>query len=195
MLIRLIEEFTIFILIIQIILLSFFLIILFKRYKNLFDGNSLTKTLNDKIDKIDKINSTIYNISTLKKEIFSERYTLQRHLSDLHTSLEKINASILNINNILNSESSSNFRFTSSSHNNIQNKLENKIDFASDVKSNFTNKEKGILEQDINNTNNIDYKSTNPNNSINELKALEKEIFIALKRLENTESNSESNEK
>ena len=56
MLIRLIEEFTIFILIIQIILLSFFLIILFKRYKNLFDGNSLTKTLNDKIDKIDKIN-------------------------------------------------------------------------------------------------------------------------------------------
>ena len=194
MLIRLIEEFTIFILIIQIILLSFFLIILFKRYKNLFDENSLTKTLNDKIDKIDKINQ-IYNISTLKKEIFSERYTLQRHLSDLHTSLEKINASILNINNILNSESSSNFRFASSSHNNIQNKLENKIDFASDVKSNFTNKEKGILEEDINNTNNIDYKSTNPNNSINELKALEKEIFIALKRLENTESNSESNEK
>ena len=195
MLIRLIEEFTIFILIIQIILLSFFLIILFKRYKNLFDGNSLTKTLNDNIDKIDKINSTIYNISTLKKEIFSERYTLQRHLSDLHTSLEKINASILNINNILNSESSSNFRFASSSHNNIQNKLENKIDFASDVKSNFTNKEKGILEEDINNTNNIDYKSTNTNNSINELKALEKEIFIALKRLENTESTSESNEK
>ena len=192
MLIRLIEEFTIFILIIQIILLSFFLIILFKRYKNLFDGNSLTKTLNDKIDKID---NTIYNISTLKKEIFSERYTLQRHLSDLHTSLEKINASILNINNILNSESSSNFRFASSSHNNIQNKLENKIDFASDVKSNFTNKEKGILEEDINNTNNINYKSTNTNNSINELKALEKEIFIALKRLENTESNSESNEK
>jgi hypothetical protein len=194
MLIRLIEEFTIFILIIQIILLSFFLIILFKRYKNLFDGNSLTKTLNDNIDKIDKINSTIYNISTLKKEIFSERYTLQRHLSDLHTSLEKINASILNINNILNSESSSNFRFASS-HNNIQNKLENKIDFASDVKSNFTNKEKGILEEDINNTNNINYKSTNTNNSINELKALEKEIFIALKRLENTESTSESNEK
>ena len=192
MLIRLIEEFTILILIIQIILLSFLLIILFKRYKNLFDGNSLTKTLNDKIDKID---NTIYNISTLKKEIFSERYTLQRHLSDLHTSLEKINASILNVNNILNSESSSNFRFASSSHNNIQNKLENKINFASDVKSNFTNKEKGILEEDINNTNNIDYKSTNPNNSINELKALEKEIFIALKRLENTESNSESNEK
>ena len=195
MLIRLIEEFTIFILIIQIILLSLFLFILFIRYKNLLDGNSLTKTLNDKIDKIDKIDSTIYNISTLKKEIFSERYTLQRHLSDLHTSLEKINASILNINNILNSESSSNFRFASSSQNNIQNKLENKIDFASDVKSNFTNKEKGILEEDINNTNNIDYKSTNPNNSINELKALEKEIFIALKRLENTESNSESNEK
>jgi len=192
MLIRLIEEFTIFILIIQIILLSLFLFILFIRYKNLLDGNSLTKTLNDKIDKID---STIYNISTLKKEIFSERYTLQRHLSDLHTSLEKINASILNINNILDSESSSNFRFASSSQNNIQNKLENKIDFASDVKSNFTNKEKGILEEDINNTNNIDYKSTNPNNSINELKALEKEIFIALKRLENTESNSESNEK
>jgi len=192
MLIRLIEEFTILILIIQIILLSFLLIILFKRYKNLFDGNSLTKTLNDKIDKID---NTIYNISTLKKEIFSERYTLQRHLSDLHTSLEKINASILNVNNILNSESSSNFRFASSLHNNIQNKLENKINFASDVKSNFTNKEKGILEEDINNTNNIDYKSTNPNNSINELKALEKEIFIALKRLENTESNSESNEK
>jgi len=192
MLIRLIEEFTILILIIQIILLSFLLIILFKRYKNLFDGNSLTKTLNDKIDKID---NTIYNISTLKKEIFSERYTLQRHLSDLHTSLEKINASILNVNNILNSESSSNFRFASSSQNNIQNKLENKIDFASDVKSNFTNKEKGILEDDIKNTNNIDYKSTNPNNSINELKALEKEIFIALKRLENTESNSESNEK
>ena len=192
MLIRLIEEFTIFILIIQIILLSLFLFILFIRYKNLLDGNSLTKTLNDKIDKID---STIYNIATLKKETFSERYTLQRHLSDLHTSLEKINASILNINNILNSESSSNFRFASSSQNNIQNKLENKIDFASDVKSNFTNKEKGILEEDINNTNNIDYKSTNPNNSINELKALEKEIFIALKRLENTESNSESNEK
>ena len=192
MLIRLIEEFTIFILIIQIILLSLFLFILFIRYKNLLDGNSLTKTLNDKIDKID---NTIYNISTLKKEIFSERYTLQRHLSDLHTSLEKINASILNINNILNSESSSNFRFASSSHNNIQNKLENKINFASDVKSNFTNKEKGILEDDIKNTNNIDYKSTNPNNSINELKALEKEIFIALKRLENTESNSESNEK
>jgi len=192
MLIRLIEEFTILILIIQIILLSFLLIILFKRYKNLFDGNSLTKTLNDKIDKID---NTIYNISTLKKEIFSERYTLQRHLSDLHTSLEKINASILNVNNILNSESSSNFRFASSLHNNIQNKLENKINFASDVKSNFTNKEKGILEDDIKNTNSIDYKSTNPNNSINELKALEKEIFIALKRLENTESNSESNEK
>jgi len=195
MLIRLIEEFTIFILIIQIILLSLFLFILFIRYKNLLDGNSLTKTLSDKIDKIDKIDSTIYNIATLKKETFSERYTLQRHLSDLHTSLEKINASILNINNILNSESSSNFRFASSSQNNIQNKLENKIDFASDVKSNFTNKEKGILEEDINNTNNIDYKSTNPNNSINELKALEKEIFIALKRLENTESNSESNEK
>ena len=195
MLIRLIEEFTIFILIIQIILLSLFLFILFIRYKNLLDGNSLTKTLSDKIDKIDKIDSTIYNIATLKKETFSERYTLQRHLSDLHTSLEKINASILNINNILNSESSSNFRFASSSQSNIQNKLENKIDFASDVKSNFTNKEKGILEEDINNTNNIDYKSTNPNNSINELKALEKEIFIALKRLENTESNSESNEK
>jgi hypothetical protein len=185
-LIRLIEEFTISILIIQIILLSFFLIILFKRYKNLFDGNSLIKPLNEKIYNL---NIAADNISTIKKEIFSERSTLQRHLSDLHTSLEKINASMLNINNILNSESSSNLRFASLSYNNTQDKLENKIEFVTDLKNNFINRDKEILE-DINNTTNVDINSTHTNNSINELKTLEKEIFIALKRLENTESNS-----
>ena len=188
-LIRLIEEFTISILIVQIILLSFFLIILFKRYKNLFDGNSLIKNLNKKIDDL---HITADNISTIKKEVFSERSTLQKHLSDLQTSLEKINASMLNINNILNSESSANLKFTSLSFNNTQDKLENKIDFATDLKNNFINKVKEIPEEDINNTNNVDTHLTHTNNSINELKTLEKEIFIALKRLENTGSGSEA---
>jgi hypothetical protein len=189
MLIRLNEEFTISMLIIQIILLSFFLIILFKRYKTLFDENSLTKTLNDKIDKL---NITDDNISALKKDIFYERSTLQKQLSDLHISLEKINSSMLKINNILNSEAFSNFRFSSSSYKNTQNQLENKIDFATDLKNNLINKGKENLE-DTNNSNNIDSNPNHTNNSINELKTLEKEIFIALKKLENTESNSDAN--
>jgi uncharacterized protein YoxC len=187
----LIEEYTLFILIIQFILLSFFLIIFFKKYKNIFNENSIVKPLNDKIDKL---NSTADKIFTLKNEIFSERSILQKHLSDLQTSLEKINASMLDINNILNSESSSNFRFASLTRNNTQNKLE-KSDFAADVKSNFINKETRIIEEGISNNNNFEINSTHTNNSTNELKALEKEIFTALKRLENTESNSESNKK
>jgi len=189
MLIRLNEEFTISMLIIQIILLSFFLIMLFKRYKTLFGENSLIKTLNDKIDKLNIIAD---NISTLKKDIFYERSTLQKHLSDLHTSLEKINSSMLKINNTLNSEAFSNFSFSSLSYNNTQNQLENKIDFATDLKNNIINKGKENLE-DTNNSNNTDSNPNHTNNSINELKTLEKEIFIALKKLENTESNSDAN--
>jgi hypothetical protein len=166
--------------------------ILFKRYKNLFDVNSLIKTLNEKIDNL---YITADNISTIKKEIFSERSSLQQHLSDLQTSLEKINASMLNINNILNSESSANLKFTPLSFNNTQDKLENKIDFATDLKNNFINKVKEIPEEDINNTNNVDTHLTHTNNSINELKTLEKEIFIALKRLENTGSGSNASKK
>ena len=164
---------------------------LFKRYTSLSNENSLIKTLNEKIDKLNIIDD---NISTLKKEIFSEKPILQKHISDLYNSVEKINASMLNINNMLNSESSSNFRHTSLSNNNTSNKLENKIDFARYLKNHFINREKRESEEDSDRSNDIDIDSNNANNnSINELKILEKEIFIALKRLEDTESNPESN--
>jgi hypothetical protein len=133
------------------------------------------------------LNNTIDNCSELKKEIYYEGSILQKNLSDLQLFLEKINTSTININNTTISKSSSNNKFASISHKYPQSKLENQVDVDTESDNEIINEEKRDFDED---TNIIKINQDNINNSINELKSLENEIFIALKKLENTESKS-----
>ncbi|MDQ6722787.1 MAG: hypothetical protein M3Z01_00770 [Thermoproteota archaeon] len=190
------EEFIIFILVVQTTLFSLFLIILFKRLQKIInDNNDLRKNI---YDKVDEITLSINNFSTfiLKIDMFSVNSSIQKSLSDIHLLLKKDDSAPWGFNNekikIGNSnkhnvdhESISDFKSpaspdtasTSAPFTSVQ--VEPKIDKSIDLKNELEEVEN---RTDFSNDQNCE------NNSVDELKTLENEILIALKRLEKTNS-------
>ena len=92
------EEYIISILIIQNVLFSLFLFVLFTRLKKItYNNNSLKEILDNKVEELI---STIKNLSALilKNDMFSENSSLQKSLSDIYGLLKKVNTSSLEIN-------------------------------------------------------------------------------------------------
>ncbi len=204
------EEYIISILIIQNVLFSLFLFVLFKKLKKItYDNNSLKEIL---ADKVEELISTITNLSALilKNDRFSDKSSLQKSLSDIYVLLKKANSAPLEINNgkinidgnpnshnfNSNSESIMNFKSSLSessspippslySHTPIQ--LDNNI-----VKSKSSKDKLENIENDKNNHDILNIKNYE-NNSVNELRTLEKEILNALRRLEKTNPNMDLN--
>ncbi len=200
MIFSLYEEYIISILIIQNVLFSLFLFVLFKKLKKItYDNNSLKEIL---VDKVEELTSTITNLSALilKNDRFSDNSSLQKSLSDIYGLLKKANSAPLEINNgkinIDGNPNSHNFKSPLSessspippslySHTPIQ--LDNNI-----VKSKSSKDELEYIESDKNNQDILNIKNYE-NNSVNELRTLEKEILNALRRLEKTNPNMDLN--
>ena len=92
------EDYIIAILIIQNVLFSLFLFVLFKRLKKItYNNNSLKEILDDKVEELI---STIKNLSALilKNDRFSENSSIQKTLSDIYGLLKKVNSVPLEIN-------------------------------------------------------------------------------------------------
>jgi hypothetical protein len=204
------EEYILSILIIQNVLFSLFLFVLFKRLKKLTDSNiSLKEILNNKVEELI---STIKNLSALilKNDGSSENSFLQKSLSDIYGLLKKVNSDPLKINddkiNIdgnsnnpdfnSNSESIMNFKSSVSTLQNsvppslythTPNQLDNNIVESESLKDELEN-----IENDKNNHYDLNIQNYE-NNSVDELRTLEKEILNALKRLEKTNPNTDMN--
>jgi hypothetical protein len=204
------EEYILSILIIQNVLFSLFLFVLFKRLKKLTDSNiSLKEILNNKVEELI---STIKNLSALilKNDGSSENSFLQKSLSDIYGLLKKVNSDPLKINddkiNIdgnsnnpdfnSNSESIMNFKSSLSTlptpvpqsiYTDTPIQLDNNI-----VESESLNDELENIENDKNNHYDLNIQNYE-NNSVDELRTLEKEILNALKRLEKTNPNTDMN--
>ncbi len=202
------EEYILSILIIQNVLFSLFLFVLFKRLKKLTDSNiSLKEILNNKVEELI---STIKNLSALilKNDGSSENSFLQKSLSDIYGLLKKVNSDPLKINddkiNIdgnsnnpdfnSNSESIMNFKSSLSTlptpvpqsiYTDTPIQLDNNI-----VESESLNDELENIENDKNNHYDLNIQNYE-NNSVDELRTLEKEILNALKRLEKTNPNKD----
>ncbi len=204
------EEYIISILIIQNVLFSLFLFVLFKRLKKITDSNnSLTEILDNKVEELI---STIKNLSALilKNDRSSENSSLQKSLSDIYGLLKKVNSDPLKINdgkiNIdgnsnnpdsnSNSESIMNFKSSASTlptsvppslYTHTPNQLDNNIVESKSLKDELEN-----IENDKNNRDDLNIQNYE-NNSVDELRTLEKEILNALKRLEKTNPNTDMN--
>jgi len=204
------EEYIISILIIQNVLFSLFLFVLFKRLKKITDSNnSLTKILDNKVEELI---STIKNLSalTLKNDMYSENSSLQKSLSDIYGLLKKVNSSPLKTNdgkiNIdgnsnnpdfnSNFESIMNFKSSVSTlpnsvppslHTHTPNQLDNNIVESKSLKDELEN-----IENDKSNRDDLNIQNYK-NNPVDELSTLEKEILNALKRLEKTNPNTDMN--
>jgi hypothetical protein len=204
------EEYILSILIIQNVLFSLFLFVLFKRLKKLTDSNiSLKEILNNKVEELI---STIKNLSALilKNDGSSENSSLQKSLSDIYGLLKKVNSDPLKINddkiNIdgnsnnpdfnSNSESIMNFKSSlttlptpipPSIYTDTPIQLDNNIVESESLKDELEN-----IENDKNNHYDLNIQNYE-NNSVDELRTLEKEILNALKRLEKTNPNTDMN--
>jgi hypothetical protein len=204
------EEYIISILIIQNVLFSLFLFVLFKRLKKITDSNnSLTEILDNKVEELI---STIKNLSALilKNDRYSENSSLQKSLSDIYGLLKKVNSAPLKTNdgkiNIdvnsnnpdfnSNFESIMNFKSSVSTlpnsvppslYTHTPNQLDNNIVESKSLKDELEN-----IENDKNNRDDLNIQNYK-NNSIDELSTLEKEILNALKRLEKTNPDTDMN--
>ena len=121
------EEYIISILIIQNVLFSLFLFVLFKRLKKItYNNNSLKEILDNKVEELI---STIKNLSALilKNDRFSENSSLQKSLSDIYGLLKKVNSVSLEINdgkiNIDGNSNNHNFNSNSESIMNFKSSL------------------------------------------------------------------------
>lgn len=189
------EEIIIIILVAYGTILTFFLYILYKRLQTIISyNNSLEKNLNNKVDKIVHIIDTLPSMKFKSENFSNEQSYLKKYLLDVHTTSEKINSNILKFEKMLSSEYVRNTKpsFPSSNHTEIQS--ENKMDMSVEIKNILNDiKEEKFKENEINISNNISDGNTNSdlsNNSANEIKSLEREILIALKKLEKAELNS-----
>jgi hypothetical protein len=204
------EEYIISILIIQNVLFSLFLFVLFKRSKKITDSNnSLTEILDNKVEELI---STIKNLSALilKNDGPSENSSLQKSLSDIYGLLKKVNSSPLksndgkinidgnsnnpdfnsNFESIMNFKSSVSTLPTSvppSLYTHTPNQLDNNIVESKSLKDELEN-----IENDKNNRDDLNIQNYE-NYSVDELSTLEKEILNALKRLEKTNPNKDRN--
>jgi hypothetical protein len=203
------EEYIISILIIQSVLFSLFLFVLFKRLKKITDSNnSLTEILDNKVEELI---STIKNLSALilKNDGFSEN-SLQKYLSDIYRLLKKANSDPLKINddkiNIDGNSNNPDFNSNSESIMNFKSSLstlptpvppsiytDTPIQLDSNiVESESLKDELENIENDKNNHYDLNIQNYE-NNSVDELRTLEKEILNALKRLEKTNPNTDMN--
>jgi hypothetical protein len=203
------EEFIFIILVIQTSLFSIFFFILFKKVqKNI--RNNITSSNKVLDDKIDKLTITINNLSDVflkKNDMYYESPSLQKTLSEIYLLLEKANSTLVkfdndklhtknrssngNSNNDDFNSSSSLSSPSSSSHSLVSsgltsNRLETNMEEFMALKDEIENAEN---DDEDKNTNEQNTHQNFENNSVNELKTLEKEILIALKRLEKTNSN------
>jgi hypothetical protein len=204
------EEYIISILIIQNVLFSLFLFVLFKRLKKLADSNiSLKEILNNKVEELI---STIKNLSALilKNDGSSENSSLQKSLSDIYGLLKKVNSDPLKINddkiNIDGNSNNPDFNSNSESIMNFKSSLstlptpvppsiytDTPIQLDSNiVESESLKDELENIENDKNNHYDLNIQNYE-NNSVDELRTLEKEILNALKRLEKTNPNTDMN--
>ena len=204
------EEYILSILIIQNVLFSLFLFVLFKRLKKLTDSNiSLKEILNNKVEELI---STIKNLSALilKNDGSSENSSLQKSLSDIYGLLKKVNSAPLKINddkiNIDGNSNKPDFNSNSESIMNFKSSLstlptpvppsiytDTPIQLDSNiVESESLKDELENIENDKNNHYDLNIQNYE-NNSVDELRTLEKEILNALKRLEKTNPNTDMN--
>ncbi|HEY0579306.1 MAG TPA: hypothetical protein VGC75_01245, partial [Candidatus Nitrosocosmicus sp.] len=187
------------------------LFVLFKKLKKITHNNNSIKEIFDV--KVEELISAIKNLSALmlKNDRFSENSSLQKSLSDIYGLLKKVNSAPLEINdgkiNIdgnsnnhnfnSNSESIMNFKSSLSAlsspmhpslytHTPIQ--LDNNIIESKSLKDELEN----IENDDRNNPESLNIQNYE-NNSVDELRTLDKEILNALKRLEKTSPNTDLN--
>jgi hypothetical protein len=206
------EEYIISILIIQNVLFSLFLFVLFKRLKKItHNNNSLKEIL---ADKVEELISTIKNLSALilKNDRFSENSSLQKSLSDIYMLLKKADSTQLEINdgkiNIDGNSNNHNFNSNSESIMNFKSSLSTSsspmppslysptsIQLDSNIVKSKSSKDELENIKNIKNNHDIINIQNYENNSVDELSTLEKEILNALKRLEKTNPNSDLNKK
>jgi hypothetical protein len=168
----------------------FYLSILYKRIQKIIEyNNNLERNLVVKLERlfhlIDNLSSLIYKMDNTNSD---NKSYLKKNSSDLDALSEKIDSNLIKIDKILHSESHRNYKssFLISGH------KENKTDMdkPKDIKNTIEEvKEQKIKEYEMDTTN-FDISSDPSNSSMNELKSLENDILIALKRLEKEGSNS-----
>jgi hypothetical protein len=188
--IRLYESFIIFVFFAFGAMVIFYLSILYKRIQKIIEyNNNLERNLVVKLERlfhlIDNLSSLIYKIDNTNSD---NKSYLKKNSSDLDALSEKIDSNLIKIDKILHSESHRNYKssFLISGH------KENKTDMdkPKDIKNTIEEvKEQKIKEYEMDTTN-FDINSDPSNSSMNELKSLENDILIALKRLEKEGSNS-----
>ena len=189
------EEIIIFILVAQGALLTYFLLIPYKKLQNIITYNSnLEKNV---INKFDRVLNTLDSQSTLKLEMNKnlEHTYMKEHLSDLHSISEKINSSLIKMDKLLNTNYDKHSNPSFPSYIQGESQTKENMDLSTDIKEALNKiKEENIKRYEINTTGadmNINQDETG--NSINELKSLEDDIIIALKRLEKVKSGSKQN--
>jgi hypothetical protein len=190
------EEYIISILIIQNVLFSLFLFVLFKRLKKItYNNNSLKEILDDKVEELI---STIKNLSALilKNDGPSENSSLQKSLSDIYGLLKKVNSSPLKSNDgKINIDGNSNNPDFNSNFESIMNFKSSVSTLPTSVPPSLythTPNQLENIENDKNNRDDLNIQNYE-NYSVDELSTLEKEILNALKRLEKTNPNKDRN--
>ncbi|MGN6349504.1 MAG: hypothetical protein ACTHLL_07125 [Candidatus Nitrosocosmicus sp.] len=189
------EEIIIFILVAQGALLTYFLLIIYKKLQNIITyNNSLEKNV---INKFDRLLNMLDSLSTLNPEMNKnlEHIYMKEHLSDLHSISEKIHSSLIKMDKLLNSDYVKNSNPSFPSYMQGESQTKENMDLSTDINDALNKiKEENIKQHEINTTGadmNINQDVTG--NSINELKSLEDDIIIALKRLEKVKSDSKQN--
>lgn len=189
------EEIIIFILVAHGALLTYFLLIIYKKLQNIITfNNNLEKNV---INKFDRLLNMLDSLSTLNPEMNknSEHTYMKEHLPDLHSISEKIHFSLIKMDKLLNSDYVKHSNPSFPSYMEEESQIKENMDLSTDI-NDALNKIKGdnIKQHEINTTGadmNINQDVTG--NSINELKSLEDDIIIALKRLEKVKSDSKQN--
>ena len=189
------EEIIIFILVAHGALLTYFLLIIYKKLQNIITyNNNLEKNV---INKFDRLLNTLDSLSTLKPEMNKnlEHTYMKEHLSDLHSISEKIHSSLIKMDKLLNSDYIKHSNPSFPLYMQGESQTKENIDLSTDINDALNKiKEENIKQHEIN-TSEVDLNINQDvtGNSINELKSLEDDIIIALKRLEKVKSDSKQN--
>jgi hypothetical protein len=189
------EEIIIFILVAHGALLTYFLLILYKKLQNIITyNNNLEKNVIDKFDMLLKI---VDSISALKPERDKdlEHSYMKEHLSNLHSISEKINSNLTKMDKLLNSDYVKHSNPSFPSFNQAESQSKENMYLSTEINDALNKiKEENIKHYEINTTGaDININQDVTGNSINELKLLEDDIIIALKRLEKVKSDSKQN--
>jgi hypothetical protein len=174
--------FVILIIIFQTVFLSLFLIILYKKLnKIIYNNDNLRKIFNDRMDEL---NLTVNNISTLISKIdsFSTDTHLNKSISDKYLLLKKTDSTTLGNNDKI--------QIDSLDH--LATSMESSFDFESPSPGPLGTKIHTPI--DLDNDRDVSNKQKYENKSVDELKTIEDEILTALERLEKTTSSNISSD-